>query len=85
MVSRRSSPRSSTHAPHGGGRGTHSGDAYLCQSTPGDPAFVAMEAVRDAGRSFEAVRALTMRGARLRPLDAGSRDLHWIDTSAKSA
>lgn len=56
---------------------------YLLSVDPGDPAFVAMEAVARRRKIFEAVRALTLRGARLRPLVLVVEDLHWIDTSSE--
>ena len=40
---------------------------YLLSVDPGDPAFAAMEAVARRRKIFDAVRALTLRGARLRP------------------
>jgi class 3 adenylate cyclase len=56
---------------------------YLLSVDPGDPAFAAMEAVGRRRKIFEAVRALTLRGARLRPLVLVVEDLHWIDTSSE--
>jgi class 3 adenylate cyclase/tetratricopeptide (TPR) repeat protein len=56
---------------------------YLLSVDPGDPAFAAMEAVARRRKIFEAVRALTLRGARLRPLVLVVEDLHWIDTSSE--
>jgi predicted ATPase len=56
---------------------------YLLSVDPGDPAFAAMEAVARRRKVFEAVRALTLRGARLRPLVLVVEDLHWIDTSSE--
>jgi predicted ATPase len=49
---------------------------YLLSVDPGDPAFAAMEAVARRQKIFEAVRALTLRGARLRPLVLVVEDLH---------
>ena len=56
---------------------------YLLSVDPGDPAFAAMEAVARRRKIFDAVRALTLRGARLRPLVLVVEDLHWIDTSSE--
>jgi class 3 adenylate cyclase/tetratricopeptide (TPR) repeat protein len=56
---------------------------YLLAVDPGDPAFAAMEAVARRRKIFEAVRALTLRGAHLRPLVLVVEDLHWIDTSSE--
>jgi len=55
---------------------------YLLSVDPGDPAFAAMEAVARRRKIFDAVRALILRGARLRPLVLVVEDLHWIDTSS---
>jgi class 3 adenylate cyclase/tetratricopeptide (TPR) repeat protein len=56
---------------------------YLLSVDPGDPAFAAMEAIARRRQLFAAVRALTLRGARLRPLVLVVEDLHWIDTSSE--
>jgi class 3 adenylate cyclase/tetratricopeptide (TPR) repeat protein len=56
---------------------------YLLSVDSGDPAFAAMEAVARRRQIFAAVRALTLRGARLRPLVLVVEDLHWIDTSSE--
>jgi class 3 adenylate cyclase/tetratricopeptide (TPR) repeat protein len=56
---------------------------YLLSVDPGDPAFTAMEAVARRWRIFAAVRALTLRGAHLRPLVLVVEDLHWIDSSSE--
>jgi tetratricopeptide (TPR) repeat protein len=56
---------------------------YFLSVDPGDPAFAAMEAVARRRKLFDAVRALTLRGARLRPLVLVVEDLHWIDTSSE--
>ena len=49
---------------------------YLLAVDPGDPAFAAMEAAARRKKIFDAVRALTLRGARLRPLVLVVEDLH---------
>ena len=56
---------------------------YLLSVDPGDPAFAAMEAVARRRKIFDAVRTLTLRGARLRPLVLVVEDLHWIDSSSE--
>ena len=56
---------------------------YLLSVDPGDPVFAAMEAVARRRKIFDAVRTLTLRGARLRPLVLVVEDLHWIDTSSE--
>jgi tetratricopeptide (TPR) repeat protein len=56
---------------------------YLLSVDPGDPAFAAMEAVARRRQLFAAVRALTLRGARVRPLVLVVEDLHWIDTGSE--
>jgi tetratricopeptide (TPR) repeat protein len=56
---------------------------YLLSVDPGAPAFAAMEAMARRRKIFAAVRALTLRGARLRPLVLVVEDLHWIDTSSE--
>jgi tetratricopeptide (TPR) repeat protein len=56
---------------------------YLLSVDPGDPAFAAMEAVARRRQLFAAVRALTLRGASLRPLVLVVEDLHWIDPSSE--
>src|SRR5262249_49610263 len=50
---------------------------------PGDPAFAAMEGAARRRHLFAALRALSLRGARLRPLVLVIEDLHWIDTSSE--
>src|SRR5262245_7441451 len=56
---------------------------YLLSVDPGDPAFAATEAVARRRKIFDAVRTLTLRGARLRSLVLVVEDLHWIDTSSE--
>jgi predicted ATPase len=56
---------------------------YLLSVDPGDPAVAAMEAAVRRKKLFDALRALALRGARLRPLVLVVEDLHWIDTTAE--
>ncbi|MBI4245679.1 MAG: tetratricopeptide repeat protein, partial [Candidatus Rokubacteria bacterium] len=50
---------------------------------PGDPGMAAMDASARRKKIFDAVRALSLRGARIRPLVLVFEDLHWIDTSTE--
>jgi class 3 adenylate cyclase/tetratricopeptide (TPR) repeat protein len=56
---------------------------YLLSVDPGDPAIAAMDASARRKRIFDAVRALCLRGATLRPIVFVFEDLHWIDTSTE--
>jgi class 3 adenylate cyclase/tetratricopeptide (TPR) repeat protein len=56
---------------------------YLLSVDPGDPRVPEMEAGARRRRVFEAIRALSARGARLRPLVLVFEDLHWIDASSE--
>jgi tetratricopeptide (TPR) repeat protein len=56
---------------------------YLLSVDPGDPALAAMEGATRRRHLFAALRALSLRGARLRPLVLVVEDLHWIDTSSE--
>ena len=56
---------------------------YLLSVDPGDPALAAMEGAARRRHLFAAVRALSLRGAQLRPLVLVVEDLHWIDTSSE--
>ena len=56
---------------------------YLLSVDPGDPALAAMEGAARRRHLFAALRALALRGARLRPLVLVVEDLHWIDTSSE--
>jgi class 3 adenylate cyclase/tetratricopeptide (TPR) repeat protein len=55
----------------------------LLSVDPGDPAVVAMDALARRRKSFEAVRRMAFRGARVRPLVLVFEDLHWIDSSTE--
>src|SRR3989475_17626 len=56
---------------------------YLLSVDPGDPAVVAMDAARRRKRTFDAVLAMSLRGAMRRPLVFVFEDLHWVDTSTE--
>jgi class 3 adenylate cyclase/tetratricopeptide (TPR) repeat protein len=56
---------------------------YLLSVDPGDPALTAMDGPARRRHLFAAIRALSVRGARLRPLVLVVEDLHWIDTSSE--
>jgi class 3 adenylate cyclase/tetratricopeptide (TPR) repeat protein len=55
----------------------------LLSVDPGDPAVAAMPAAERRARVFEAVAALSLRGARIRPLVLVFEDLHWVDSSTE--
>src|SRR5919202_729305 len=56
---------------------------HLLSVDPGDAAFAALEGPVRRRHLFAALRALAVRGARLRPLVLVVEDLHWIDTSSE--
>jgi hypothetical protein len=56
---------------------------YLLGVDPGDSGVAAMDASARRRQLFEALRALTLRGACLRPLVLVVEDLHWVDTSTE--
>ncbi|MFQ5897200.1 MAG: adenylate/guanylate cyclase domain-containing protein [Candidatus Methylomirabilia bacterium] len=56
---------------------------YLLGVDPGDPAILAMDASARRKKVFDANRAMSLRGARLRPIVFVFEDLHWIDTSTE--
>jgi class 3 adenylate cyclase/tetratricopeptide (TPR) repeat protein len=56
---------------------------HLLSVDPGDPAITAMDPAARRKRLFDAVRALSLRGARLRPIVFVFEDLHWVDTSTE--
>ena len=56
---------------------------YLLSVDPGDPALSAMDASARRKKIFDACRAMSLRGARIRPLVQVFEDLHWVDTSSE--
>jgi len=56
---------------------------YLLAVDPGNPAVSAMDASARRKRILDAVRALSIRGAALRPIVFVFEDLHWIDPSTE--
>jgi len=56
---------------------------YLLSVDPGDAVFAALEGTARRRQLFAALRALSLRGAWLRPLVLVVEDLHWIDTSSE--
>jgi tetratricopeptide (TPR) repeat protein len=56
---------------------------YLLSVDPGDPALGAVEGTARRRHLFAALRALSLRGASLRPLVLVVEDLHWVDTSSE--
>jgi class 3 adenylate cyclase/tetratricopeptide (TPR) repeat protein len=56
---------------------------YLLSVDPGDRAILDMEAGARRRKCFEALRALSLRGARLRPLVLVFEDLHWTDAGTE--
>jgi predicted ATPase/class 3 adenylate cyclase len=56
---------------------------YLLSVDPGDRAVLDMEASARRQKCFEAIRALSLRGARLRPLVLVFEDLHWSDAGTE--
>ncbi len=56
---------------------------YLLSVDPGNPAITAMDPLVRRQHVFDALRALTLRGASLRPIVFVFEDLHWIDRSSE--
>ena len=56
---------------------------YLLGVDPGDPKVAAIDAAARRGRILEAVRALSLAGAQIRPLILVFEDLHWVDASSE--
>ena len=56
---------------------------YLLSVEPGDPKVAAIDAAARRTRIFEAVRALSLVGAKIRPLVLVFEDLHWLDASSE--
>jgi class 3 adenylate cyclase/tetratricopeptide (TPR) repeat protein len=57
---------------------------YLLAVDPGDAALSAMEPAARRKQLIDAVLALSLHGAQLRPLILVYEDLHWIDTSTEA-
>jgi class 3 adenylate cyclase/tetratricopeptide (TPR) repeat protein len=57
---------------------------YLLAIDPGDAALSAMEPAARSKQLVDAILALSLRGARLRPLILVYEDLHWTDTSTEA-
>jgi len=57
---------------------------YLLAVDPGDAALSAMEPAARRKQLVDAVLALSLRGAQLRPLVLVYEDLHWSDTSTEA-
>jgi tetratricopeptide (TPR) repeat protein len=56
---------------------------YLLGVDPGDPKVAAIDAAARRARILEAVRALSLGGAQIRPLVLVFEDLHWVDSSSE--
>jgi class 3 adenylate cyclase/tetratricopeptide (TPR) repeat protein len=56
---------------------------FLLAVDPGDPSVAAMDPLARRRRVFEAVRALSLRGASIRPIVFVFEDLHWMDSSTE--
>src|SRR5436309_1737030 len=56
---------------------------YMLSVDAGDPGVVAMAPLARRRKVFDAIRALSLRGARLRPLVLVFEDLHWVDSSTE--
>jgi class 3 adenylate cyclase/tetratricopeptide (TPR) repeat protein len=56
---------------------------YLLGVDPGDPKVAAIDAAARRSRILEAVRALSLSGAQIRPLVLVFEDLHWVDASSE--
>ena len=56
---------------------------YLLAVDPGDPAVLAIDAVARRTGVLKAIRALSLRGAALRPIVLVFEDMHWVDASTQ--
>src|SRR3989449_638349 len=56
---------------------------YLLSVDPGAPGIAAMDALARRRNVFDAVRALTLRGAARHPIVFVFEDLHWVDHSSE--
>ena len=57
---------------------------YLLSVDPGDPAVAGMDAPARRKQVLDAMRAMALRGASLRPIVFVFEDLHWIDASTEA-
>ena len=56
---------------------------YLLAVDPGDPRVSAIDAAARRARILDAVRALSLGGAQIRPMVLVFEDLHWVDASTE--
>ena len=56
---------------------------YLLSVDPGDATVATLEAPNRRNLAFAALRALTVRGAQLRPVILVVEDLHWMDVGSE--
>ncbi len=56
---------------------------YLLAVDPGDPVVSGIDAAARRSRILDAVRAMSLRGAQIRPIVFVFEDLHWVDTSTE--
>jgi class 3 adenylate cyclase/tetratricopeptide (TPR) repeat protein len=56
---------------------------YLLAVDAGDPKVAAIDAAARRARILDAVRALSLRGGRIRPLVLVFEDLHWVDADSE--
>jgi class 3 adenylate cyclase/tetratricopeptide (TPR) repeat protein len=56
---------------------------YLLGVDPGDPVVSGIDASARRSRILDAVRAMSLRGAQIRPIVFVFEDLHWVDKSTE--
>jgi len=56
---------------------------YLLSVNPGDPAVATLDPAQRRPRIFDALRQITLRGSRLRPIVMVIEDLHWVDHASE--
>jgi class 3 adenylate cyclase/tetratricopeptide (TPR) repeat protein len=56
---------------------------YLLAVDPGDPRVSAIDAAARRARILDAIRAMSLGGAQIRPLVLVFEDLHWVDASTE--
>ena len=56
---------------------------YLLAVEPGDPMVSAIDAAARRARILDAIRALSLGGAQIRPIVLVLEDLHWVDASTE--